>query len=67
MTFYTEQKSKSRVEVFFFFFFRAITPPDESSSGAGRAFLLESQRGEWVTVAEKKKRSGKMENKVKMI
>lgn len=66
MTFYTEQKSKSRVGVFFFFF-RAITPPDESSSGAGRAFLLESQRGEWVTVAEKKKRSGKMENKVKMI
>lgn len=55
MTFYTEQKSKSRVEVFFFFF-RAITPPDESSSGAGRAFLLESQRGEWVTVAEKKKK-----------
>lgn len=49
------------------FFFRAITPPDESSSGAGRAFLLESQRGEWVTVAEKKKKSGKMENKVKTI
>lgn len=47
----------------------AITPPDESSSGAGRAFLLEIQRGEWVTVAEKKKKkkSGKMENKVKTI
>lgn len=47
------------------FFFRAITPPDESSSGAGRAFLLESQRGEWVTVAEKKKNQEKWKTKLK--
>lgn len=44
----------------------AITPPDESSSGAGRAFLLEIQRGEWVTVAEKKKKKNQEKWKTKL-
>ena len=64
MTFYTEQKSKSRVEGFFVC---AITPSDESSSRGWMCIPSGVRGGECVTVGGKRKKLGKMENKVKTV